>query len=121
MTLMSLTGTLQPLKKNVTPTPPTPLAQQTSQTNVPPIADDDCSEININKGNIRFFSISQVLFFLTAIIMTGVFGYKSLNSQNMKTNHKNTYPVIRQSILNNDTTKKYIDTIYIYIEMKSSR
>ncbi|MEI6142156.1 MAG: hypothetical protein WCP85_22975 [Mariniphaga sp.] len=113
MTMMSLTGTLQPLKKNVTPMTPTLPTPQTSQPNVSPIADNECDEININNSNIRFLSILQVLFFLTAIIMTGVFGYKSLNSKNMNTEHKNTYTLIRQSILNNDTTTKYIDTLYI--------
>lgn len=110
VTLMTLTGTLQPMKKTE---PKTPVPTPTTPPQTTTIPTDELENININNGNIRCFSISQALLFLTAIIMTGVFGYKSLAVQNTTDKHKNTYPVIRQSTLNNDTSKKYIDTLYL--------
>ena len=106
LTLMALTGTLQPQKK-----------QKKEEV------DDDASEtdidepkeiaIDINNGNIRLFSFIQIALFLIAIILTAIFGYKSLNNKTEVKNKNNQYEVIRKSILNNDSTTVYIDTLYI--------
>lgn len=105
MTLMTLTGTLQPMKKEEHIANP-PLSEEEKEKRL-------LEKISINNGNIRFFSIGQSLLFVAAIIMTGVFGYKSLTSQSKMNDHKKGYMIIRSSTLNNDTTKKYIDTLYL--------
>jgi len=106
LTLMTLTGTLQPMNKQIVKT-------EGEKADEPQIAEEDeCSDININNGNIRFFSISQSLLFISAIIMTGFFGYYSLKTNQSENNHKNEYLIIRKSTLNNDTIK-YIDTLYL--------
>lgn len=105
LTLMTLTGTLQPMTK--------------AKSDENDLADkeitevDDCSNININNKNIRYFSIVQSLMFIAAIIMTGVFGYLSLNVKKSKENHSKEFMIIRHSTLNNDTIQKYTDTLYI--------
>jgi hypothetical protein len=113
-TLMTLTGTLQPLsewKKRKTQT-------STTSTSSPPSSmtvnhsPDEFENLNINNGNIRLFSMLQAISFIVAIILTGVFGYKSLSNQTIKYKHKNEYQVIRHSTLNNDSTI-YIDTLYL--------
>lgn len=108
LTLMALTGTLQPIKKE-------PIQegndeddkQATVKTEIPDI------DLDINNNNIRLFSGLQILSFLIAIILTAIFGYKSLNNGNLKPEENNRQPIIRKSYLNNDTTTMYIDTIYI--------
>lgn len=106
LTLMTLTGTLQPMKKK---TPVTENKEANSGSEV--IDEDDCADININNKNIRIFSISQSLFFIAAIIMTGIFGYLSLGSGKQK--NKDQYMFLRHSTFNNDSTKVYTDTLYI--------
>jgi hypothetical protein len=121
-TLMALTGRLLPMKKSaptqsvatnaptaVTPAPSSPQLS-TPNANQPATGNDPDDEIHINHGNIRFFSIAQVLLFSASIIMTGIFGYKSLSTPRDK--HKNAYPVVRKATLNRDTTQ-YIDTLYL--------
>ncbi len=105
MTLMTLTGTLQPMKK-IEPEASPPLSDEEKEKNL-------LDKININNSNIRFFSIGQSLFFVAAIIMTGIFGYRSLTTQPRVKDHNKDYMVIRTSILNTDTAKKYIDTLYL--------
>ncbi len=121
-TLMALTGTLQPLSE---------WNKQNKQTNKkeknhkdkqksvepaevqkPEINNDECCEININKGNIRLFSILQAISFLFAIFITVIYGINSLSNKQNE-NHKNCIEIIRHSTLNNDTIKKYTDTLYI--------
>jgi hypothetical protein len=108
VTLMTLTGTLQPMNKCKN-------SKQSKTEEIPNenIDEDECKNININNGNIRMCSILQAIFFILAIIMTGIFGYKSLATKNVNITHKNSYPVIRQTIFNKDTTTKYIDTLFI--------
>lgn len=103
VTLMALTGTLQP-KTTATPAnnQQTPASQPSA---VNPVA------IDINNRNIRVFSIIQALTFCVAIILTGLFGARSLSKENKL--NQNTYPLIRHSTFNNDTAKKYTDTLYL--------
>lgn len=111
LTLMALTGTLQPLsndtKKGIKED-----AQKESIDNSSTPSTDDTSDITINKGNIRRFSTIQILLFVIALVMTAVYGYKSLSIPKSENSHKNTYMIIRESKLGNDTTK-YIDTLYL--------
>lgn len=120
-TLMTLTGTLQPLakwstykknkqnqQKDLSEDSELPASSQSTST-----PDDDCTEININVGNIRLFSILQAGTFIVAIILTGYFGYKSLAEEKIRKEKVNTYPIIRRSFLNNDTTNIYTDTLYL--------
>ncbi|WDF56896.1 hypothetical protein [Mucilaginibacter sp. KACC 22063] len=130
-TLMALTGRLLPMNKNlVDQTPPSesnqpdnvaatitnqeaiPNANSITSSNTAETLVDNTDDIHINHRNIRFFSISQALLFCLAIIMTGVFGYKSLHIK-LETKSKNAYKVIRKSILNDDTATIYIDTLYL--------
>lgn len=93
LTLMALTGTLQPK-----------LQAYTTQT----------IDININNSNIRLFSSLQIIFFIIAIILTIIFGYHSLNSNNNNKNiEKGKYQIVRKTILNNDSATIYIDTLYL--------
>jgi NADH:ubiquinone oxidoreductase subunit 6 (subunit J) len=93
LTLMALTGTLQPIKKEN--------------------EENEEIELDINNGNIRLLSFLQVLTFVGAIILTGIFGYKSLNNEKKVDENKDKYPIIRKSTLNNDTSKVFIDTLYL--------
>ena len=111
LTLMALTGTLQP--KNT---------KQKDKSKNEEIQNSESNEIkccekidlNINNSNIRFFSFLQILFFIIALILTTVFGYKSLTNGEIKNQDlKNKIPIIRKSIYNNDSTKIYIDTLYL--------
>lgn len=104
MTLMTLTGTLQPMQKKESEENP-PISDEQREKNL-------LEKISINNGNIRLFSIGQSLLFVVAIIMTGFFGYKSLSTQTVVKENKKEYMVIRSSTLNNDTTI-YIDTLYL--------
>jgi hypothetical protein len=106
LTLMTLTGTLQPLNNEKVKTE----EEKADETQI--AKEDECSNMSINNGNIRLFSIGQSLFFISAIIMTGLFGYYSLKTNQPENNHKNEYQIIRKSTLNNDTIK-YIDTLYL--------
>lgn len=101
LTLMALTGTLQP-KATVNP----PQGQQTPSSTTSQV------DLNINNKNIRLFSFIQVLTFLVAIILTGLFGYKTINSNKSDKNLEK-YKVIRKSMLNNDSTTIYYDTLYL--------
>lgn len=101
LTLMALTGTLQPMKKESKDEVP---ENKPEPTNI---------ELDINNGNIRLFSSLQILFFLIAIVLTAVFGYKSLNNSNSEVDKNAKFPIIRKSYFNNDTTTIYTDTIYI--------
>ena len=114
LTLMALTGTLQPLEKEVNKKDKAASGevQQNAPANPQPSTAEDFSDITINKGNIRRFSTIQILLFVTALIMTAVYGYKSLSIKNVKDPHKDTYMIIRESKLGSDTTK-YIDTLYL--------
>lgn len=110
LTLMALTGTLQPLskeKKEIKDENSNDASEKAQE-----IVVDDFSDITINKGNTRRFSTIQILLFVGALIMTAIYGYKSLPAENKSDLHKNTYPIIRESRLSNDTTK-YIDTLYL--------
>lgn len=98
LTLMALTGTLQPIKK---------AKKENEQT------EEEEIELNINNGNIRILSLLQVVTFVGAIILTVIFGYKSLNGEKKVEETKDKYPIIRKSTLNNDTSKIYIDTLYL--------
>ncbi len=96
-TLMALTGTLQPIKK--------PKKGEEEK--------EEEIELDINNGNIRILSFLQVLTFVGAIILTGIFGYQSLNNEKKVNEYKDKYPIIRKSTLNNDASKVYIDTLYL--------
>lgn len=122
LTLMTLTGTLQPLAKwkaykthqqNQQPNPHQ--GQGNQGTPVPSVQtpDDDCTEININNSNIRLLSGLQALTFIIAIVLTGCFGYKSLSEGNKSSKYNENYTVIRRTTLNNDTSKVYVDTLFI--------
>lgn len=111
LTLMALTGTLQPMKRGSA-------HEEIGEDNKGKIEKDDETEpigidFDINNGNIRLFSVLQIILFLMAIILTAVFGYKSLSNTNSYDMQDKRYPIIRKSYLNNDTTTIYIDTIYI--------
>lgn len=99
LTLMALTGTLQPIKK-----------QKKEEEEK---EKEEEVELDINNRNIRTLSLLQVTTFVGAIILTGIFGYKSLNSEKIVNEHKDKYPIIRKSTLNNDNSKVYIDTLYL--------
>jgi hypothetical protein len=117
LTLMALTGTLQPiLKKNGNKN-----YNDSSDPEVKKeeIGNNTIDKININNGNIRLFSGGQAFFFITAIIMTGLFGYKSLSFNDSKLQSDKEYKIIRHSTLNNDTTTIYIDTLYLPTEKSS--
>jgi hypothetical protein len=118
-TLMTLTGTLQPLNKWKA----YKASRQNQQSAIQqgqnpqgasqpsnPNPDVDCTEININNGNIRLLSMLQAISFIAAIIMTGWFGYTSLSTE---TKDNKSYTIIRKSLLNNDTSNTYIDTLYL--------
>jgi hypothetical protein len=80
-TLMALTGTLQPMKKDSNQIQSQDNTE--ANTNVTPTApqnnsvDSNCS---INTGNIRIPSILQILCFIMALSFTITYGYKSLNN-----------------------------------------
>lgn len=113
VTLMALTGTLQPMKKRQNSNSSNSNSTASPTTAPIPFQKDDSSKININNGNIRLFSIFQVAFFLSAIIMTGIFGCESLYNKSSIVKNANTYQVIRNSTLNGDTSTKYTDTLYL--------
>jgi len=103
MTLMALTGTLQPMSKN----------EKDKKDEEQKSASSDTDSISINNGNIRLLSMLQIFCFVAALIMTGVFGYKLLTTNKTKDNHKNCYQIIRETKLGTDTTTKYIDTLFV--------
>lgn len=126
-TLMALTGSLQPIKKkDKNKTQEEIAAEEKEKTEITKAQEKTVEEaaskgiivlvppennFSINNGNIRLFSIFQILFFITGIIMTVVFGYK-LISINTKSDDKKEYMIIRESKLGIDTTR-YIDTLYL--------
>ena len=99
---MALTGTLQPrTKKN---------KSKEKESQVPQPVKTEL--ISINDGNITLYSVLQILFFVAALIMTGIFGYKVLAINTPKDNHKDGYIIVRETKLRADTTKR-IDTLFI--------
>lgn len=100
LTLMALTGTLQPQSKSKSKD----LSEEEDNSNI---------SIDINNGNIRLFSLLQILLFMCAVVMTAIFGYKSLSKVPPANNEKKGYKVVRKSMLNNDTSTIYIDTMYL--------
>jgi len=80
-TLMALTGSLQPLKKNAK----NKKTETETVSNTEQIVEVDCS---INTGNIRFPSIIQILCFIVALSFTIVFGFSSLQNSKAETNTK---------------------------------
>ena len=121
ITLMALTGTLQPLSlPSATPsaTPNTTSNVSSAPAVTSPSIPNPTSvnHININNKNIRTFSIVQAVAFCIAIIMTGIFGYKSFSNQPPVKKNSHNYMIIRSSILNNDTSRKFIDTLYLPIK-----
>lgn len=109
LTLMALTGTLQPMPKKEKKK-----SDVTSENLQAESAIDEkaIQDISINKGNIKFLSKLQIFTFVIALIMTVIYGYKSLSGNQPKNETKNTYMIIRKSTLGNDTTT-YIDTLYL--------
>ena len=107
MTLMTLTGTLYPMKKD-----DPEIAKDQILTDAEK-EKKELEKISINNGNIRFISSIQALFFVAAIIMTGLFGYMTLAIQPLNNNHRNEYMIIRNSTLNNDSAHVYTDTLYL--------
>lgn len=101
LTLMALTGNLDPIPKKerqgdgtIKETKPNP-------------------NLTITSSNVTGTSQWQVWTFLIAIVFTCWYGYKAANSEeNKNDNHKNDYMIIRKSQLGNDTTI-YIDTLYL--------
>jgi hypothetical protein len=109
LTLMALTGTLQPKKVTVK-------NEGNSDSGVNNTESSEIIDLNINNFNIRIFSFLQILFFVGGLILTALFGYKSLTNNEIRSKQqeeKQQIPIIRKSILNNDSTKIYIDTLYI--------
>jgi len=72
LTLMALTGTLQQRKKNKT--------EEESENNLKE------KEISIYRFNIRLPSILQIFLFLAALILTAIFGCKSITASDSKAN-----------------------------------
>ena len=96
LTMMSLTGTLDPMKND----------ENEKDNQEKPM------DMSINGQNVKNFSKYQILTFLIGLILTVVFGYKSLNT-NITIEAKG-YKVIRQTKFGSDSTV-YKDTIIIPI------
>jgi hypothetical protein len=97
-TLLALTGSLQPIKKESTNIQSQPEPQTTKNANPAPeqAVETDCS---INSSNIRLPSILQILCFIVALSFTIVYGYKSLNNSNVdnvKHSDEKTLRIIRK-------------------------
>ncbi|WP_026838321.1 hypothetical protein [Gillisia sp. JM1] len=69
LTLLALTGNLQPMKKN---------DAEVENNNVRPV--------DINNNNIRLFSGIQILTFIAALFFTVYFGYSSIEERNEENN-----------------------------------
>jgi uncharacterized membrane protein (DUF485 family) len=101
LTLMALTGNLDPIPKRekqpngtVTETKPSP-------------------NLTITSSNITGTTKLQVLTFFVAIILTCFYGYKASNNHdNKKNDHKKSYMIIRKSQLEGDK-RICIDTLYV--------
>lgn len=65
LTLLALTGNLQPMKKND-----------------PESEGKEIEPVNINNNNIRLFSGIQILSFVAALFFTVYFGYSSIKERN---------------------------------------
>jgi hypothetical protein len=79
-TLMALTGTLQPIKKDSNQNQPQ--SNSEADTNATPTVPQDNtvdSNCSINTGNIRIPSMLQIICFIVALSFTIAYGYKSLN------------------------------------------
>lgn len=96
-TMLSLTGTLDPMQQSSAASSTNASQQNTS----------------INGKNIRLPSILQILLFLIGLILSIVFGCNSLNSKQPQ--DVNGYKVLRQTRFGSDTTV-YKDTIIIPIK-----
>jgi hypothetical protein len=111
-TLMALAGSLQPMKKK---------DEQKTDENIQITQGDeskkgvDIDEFSINGFNIRLPSVLQILTFVAALILTVVFGYKSITTASSQTSDKEKGECIevikesKYSIPNPTRT----DTIYI--------
>ncbi|MFL5788956.1 MAG: hypothetical protein ACJ748_12935 [Flavisolibacter sp.] len=95
LTLMALTGNLDPLSKK----------NSGVAVQVPPV-------LTITSSNVTFTAKFQIILFVIALGATCYFGYLTI-SKNELSNHKNSYMVVRQSRLGKDTTS-YIDTLYLH-------
>ncbi len=95
-TLMSLTGTLQPIKD-----------------------DGQSGEYSINGGSVRLYYSCQFGLFILALIFTAIFGYQSLNKKEEinqpvpKEPANKEHFIVRQSVLSVDSSKVYTDTLYL--------
>jgi hypothetical protein len=97
-TLMALTGTLQPMKKDKSKDEESDQKSKNDLTKQPVevIETDYC----INRGNIRLPSILQILCFIVALIFTIVFGYSSLKKDKPmsdKTSRQTELSIIRRT------------------------
>lgn len=125
LTLMALTGTLQP-QKNDNDSDKAKREDESSKEQKAIITkqiideaaskgilleDIGDSDFSVYKKNVRLFSGLQILFFIIGLISTAVFGYCLLSKQKVN-DHEGQYRIIRKSQLNNDTVV-YIDTLYL--------
>lgn len=77
LTLMALTGSLQPMKKQASN------SNNEDSANVVKEAEEECS---INAGNIRVLSIVQIVCFISALVLTIIYGYTSLSNNDKAIN-----------------------------------
>lgn len=104
LTMMSLTGTLDPMKNGKNKDSKEEEKQQDSQEK--PV------DMSINGQNVKSFSKYQIMTFLIGLILTVIFGYKSLSLNSVK--ETKGYKIIRQTKFGSDSTI-YKDTIIIPI------
>lgn len=76
LTLLALTGTLQPMSKKEATNKSDTESTETESTTI---------EISINASNIRLLSVLQIISFIAALIFTVSFGFSSINSSEKKT------------------------------------
>ena len=101
LTLMALTGNLDPIEKN----------EKQSDGTKKKIKPNPI--LTITSSNVTGTGQWQVWSFLIAISITCLYGYKaSSNDANKNDTHKNDYMIIRKSQLGIDSTI-YTDTLYL--------
>ncbi|HEY9007886.1 MAG TPA: hypothetical protein VIM75_17220 [Ohtaekwangia sp.] len=103
LTLMALTGNLDPIEKNEE-------QADGSKKKVKP-----SPILTITTSNVTGTGQWQVWTFLIAISITCWYGYEASSNEsdtNRNDKHKNEYVIIRKSQLGNDSTV-YIDTLYL--------
>ncbi len=103
LTLMALTGNLDPIEKN----------EKQDDENIKKVKPSPI--LTITSSNVTGTGQWQVWTFLIAISITCCYGYKASsneNDTNINDKHKNDYMIIRKSQLGNDSTV-YIDTLYL--------